>query len=114
MFNCCICSHGLGLTDLKPSIANQLEGVIMKFADPRLMILENEIRKVANHFSLDPDHLLVESFVPNGAAVLVETVGEHRVRLHINLQENRIVSAKELDSNCIDRELFKKYLEHMR
>ncbi len=86
----------------------------MKFADPRLMILENEILKVARQFSLDPDHLLVESFVPNGAAILVETVGDHRVRLHINLQESRIVSAKELNTNHIDRELFKKYLEHMR
>ncbi|MDQ7051701.1 MAG: hypothetical protein Q9P14_01910 [candidate division KSB1 bacterium] len=86
----------------------------MKFADPRLMILENEILKVARKFSLDPDHLLVESFVPNGAAVLVETVGDHRVRLHINLQESRIVSAKELNANHIDPELFKKYLEHMR
>ncbi len=86
----------------------------MKFSDPRLMILEDQIQEVARELSLDPDHLVVESFIPNSAAVFVETVGEHQFRLHVNLQEHRIVSVKELGCDRLDRAILQKYIAHMR
>ena len=86
----------------------------MKFADPRLLLFRDDISKIANTFRLDTERLLVESYIPNNHAILVESVGNHRIRLHINLQENRIISIKELGASDIDMELFQKYLEFMR
>ncbi len=86
----------------------------MKFADPRLLLFRDEICHLAQTFRLNTDRLLVESYIPNNHAIVVESVGSHRIRLHINLQENRIISIKELGAKEIDMKLFQKYLEFMR
>lgn len=86
----------------------------MKFADPRLLLFRDELIAIAHNFGLDPANVLVESFIPNNHVIVVESVGHRRVRLHINLQEKRIVSAKELGTRQLDWKLFEKYLEYMK
>ncbi|RME02131.1 MAG: hypothetical protein D6814_00190 [Calditrichaeota bacterium] len=86
----------------------------MKFADPRLLLFRDDILEIAKAFSLDSENLLVESYIPNNHAILVETVADHKFRIHVNLQEWRIVAAKELGSKQLNRALFEKYIEYMK
>ena len=86
----------------------------MKFSNPGLIFFRDEILRVADKFSLDPDNLTIESFMPGNNVILVETVGKNKFRIHINLQENRIVSAKQLDTDHVEMELFEKYTTFMK
>lgn len=86
----------------------------MKFSNPRLFFFKDEIAKMAERFRLNADDLLVESYEPRTTAIVVETVDNHRFRVHINLQENRIIAAKQLDADRVDKAKFEKYLVYMK
>lgn len=51
-----------------------------------------EISKIAAAYSLNPDNLEVEFYAPGSQAIFIETVENHRFKIHINLQEHRIIS----------------------
>ncbi|MFQ5632567.1 MAG: hypothetical protein ACE5I1_27685 [bacterium] len=86
----------------------------MKFSDPRLFIFKDDILKVAEKYRLNTEELLVETFVPRNNAIFVEGVEGNRFRVHINLQENRIVSAKQLNAHQFDKTKFAKYIDYMK
>lgn len=86
----------------------------MQFSNPRFMLFENEILAIAEKFDLKIDDLTVENFIPNSTAILVENVDGHLFRIHINLQENRIIAAKQLDSDHAEKSLFAKYTAYMK
>lgn len=87
----------------------------MKFSDPSLFFLRDDAVKVAKQYHLNTEKLLVESFVPRNNAIFVENVDGNEFRIHINLQENRIISAKLLNSKKeFDKANFKKYLAYMK
>lgn len=58
--------------------------------------LEEEILEVAEMFNFDPQHLLVEFFNPGRQGIFVEDVGEVRFRIHLSLEEKRIISVKQI------------------
>ena len=86
----------------------------MKFSDPRLFLYRDDAMRVARHYHLNPEQLVVETFVPRNNAIFVEKVDGNEFRIHINLQENRIISAKQLNENSVDKAIFQKYLDYMK
>lgn len=57
---------------------------------------ETDIAAVAGKYNLNLEGLEVESFSPTGLAILVEKIGEKRFKIHINLQEGRIIAVKQI------------------
>ena len=78
---------------------------------------ETDIAAVAEHYNLNLDHLDVEFFSPGRQAILVEEVGGHRFRVHLSLEENRIIAVKQLDNapgESASVDLFAKYKNFMK
>jgi hypothetical protein len=78
---------------------------------------ESEIAAVAKQFDFDLNNLEIEFFTPGRQAIFVETVETHRFRIHVNLEENRIISAKQLvtgPAERINEALFAKYKNFMK
>lgn len=86
----------------------------MKFANPRLIYFKDEILQVAEQYALNPDNLVVETFIPSNNAIFVETFQSNHFRIHVNLQEQRIISVKQLNAGHAEKEAFQKYTVFMK
>ncbi len=88
----------------------------MEFQLPQYRHFQKSLIQVAESFSLNPDKLKVEFFTPNCQAILVEQVDNQDFKIHINLQENRIVSFRRLsqNSNGVSESLKEKYRRYMK
>lgn len=80
--------------------------------------LDEEILNVAQRFNLDPHHLQVEFFNPGHQAIFVEEVGAVKFRIHLSLEEKRIISVKQI-SGALERspgapDHFAKYKAFMK
>ena len=70
---------------------------------------------VANRFGLHPAHLRIEFFTPNCQAILVEQVENQNYKIHITLEENRIVSIQRLNgTGGYPDHIRQKYREFMK
>jgi hypothetical protein len=58
-------------------------------------LYEEDIKKAAQRFGLDLAHLEVEFFSPGRQAILIETLGERVFRIHVSLEEGRIIAVKQ-------------------
>lgn len=70
----------------------------MEFELPQYKKFKKSLVEVAKRFSLNPDKLRIEFFTPNCQAILVEQVENQNYKIHINLEENRIVSIQRLSA----------------
>jgi len=88
----------------------------MEFKSPQFRHFKQTLTEVANRFSLDPDKLQVEFFTPNCQAIFVEDVDNQHLKIHINLQEDRIVSIQNLSTtrNGLTEHLKEKYRRYMK
>lgn len=82
----------------------------MKIANPGLAYFRPEIERLAEKFGLDRNRTLVESYVPNSTAIFVESVRDKKFRIHVNVQEGKIISAKQLSGGELDRNQLRRYL----
>jgi hypothetical protein len=57
---------------------------------------DEEILKVAETFDLDPHHLQVEFFSPDRQGIFVEAVADCKFRIHLSLEEKRIIAVKQI------------------
>jgi hypothetical protein len=76
-----------------------------------------EIAAVAEKFDLNLDHLDIEFFSPGHQGIFVETVNGRRFRIHLSLEEDRIVAVKQLDLNPSEKiaeDLLAKYKNFMK
>ena len=71
----------------------------MEFSSPQFADFTQEVEEIAERFDLDPDKLEVEFYTPNCQAIVVEEFKGHRFEIHISLEENRIISIKNLSAN---------------
>lgn len=70
---------------------------------------------MAKKFGLDPDKLKIEFFTPNRQAILVENVENQQYKIHINLEEDRIISIQRLSGEGVYPEhIRKKYRQFMK
>lgn len=86
----------------------------MKFANPGLLILEDEIKKTARRYGLNPDDLIVECYIPNNNAIFIETVDGSHFRVHVNLQEDRIIAAEQMGPEDFRPDVMRKYTTYMK
>jgi len=88
----------------------------MEFESPQFLRFKQTLTEVANRFSLNPDKLKVEFFTPNCQAIFVENVDNQHLKIHINLQENRIVSIQNLSPSRhgLTEHLKEKYRRYMK
>jgi hypothetical protein len=75
-----------------------------------------DIATVAQRFHLDLEHLQVEIFSPGRQAIFIETLDEHVFRIHLSLEEDRIVAVKQIAGPPVPQEsdLFEKYKMFMK
>jgi hypothetical protein len=88
----------------------------MEYHSPHYKHFKEDFQKIAKQFSLDPDKLKVEFYTPQCQAIFVEKVTGHSFKIHINLEENRIISVQMLNgSSSGESDLIKeKYREYMK
>lgn len=71
----------------------------MEFESVHYRHFADDFQEIAKRFCLDPDHLKVEFYTPRSQAILIEEVENQAFKIHINLEENRIISFKRLGEN---------------
>ncbi len=71
----------------------------MDFQAPHYQEYAEEFKQIAQRFDLDPKHLKVEFYLPRTQAILIEQVENQEFKIHINLEENRIISFQRLTPN---------------
>lgn len=88
----------------------------MNFHDPSLRRFEDEIIQTAKKFGLDMGNLEVEFYSPGTQAIVVERVQRWRFRIHINLEENRIISVRQIENGvaAVQPEVLAKYKVFMK
>jgi len=81
-------------------------------------LYQEDITKVAERFHLDLAHLAVEFFRPERQGIFVETVGERQFRIHVSLEEGRIIAVKQIagpdEEESAGADLFGKYKAFMK
>ncbi|MFQ5864252.1 MAG: hypothetical protein ACE5IW_03385 [bacterium] len=88
----------------------------MEFQSPHYKLFTEDFHKIAKQFSLDPDQLRVEFYAPHCQAIFVERVNGHAFKIHINLEENRIISVQMLSGSINGQSdlLIEKYRKYMK
>ena len=88
----------------------------MEFQSPHYQHYTKEFQDIAEKFSLDPENLIVEFYTPSSQAILIEQIQDESFKIHINLEENRIISIKRLgnspngNSECI-KEKYRQFMK---
>lgn len=89
----------------------------MTFSDYAFGRYETDIAAVAEKYHLNLNDLQVESFSPGRLAILVEKVGNCRFKIHLNLEESRIISVKQIAGEATlsgSEDQFAKYKSFMK
>ena len=71
----------------------------MEFHTPHYKDYIDDFQQIAEHYSLNPDKVKIEFYTPQCQAILTEEIEDHTFKIHINLEEDRIVSIKQLRGN---------------
>jgi hypothetical protein len=89
----------------------------MNYTDYAFGRFATDIAAVAQQYQLDLEGLEVELFTPGRQAIVVEAVGNQRFRVHINLEENRIIAVKQITPPLVKNagaDPFAKYKSFMK
>lgn len=76
-----------------------------------------DIATVAQQYDLQLNDLEVELFTPGRQAIVVENIGGRRFRVHLSLEENRIVAVKQISPGAFESssdDQFAKYKRFMK
>ena len=71
----------------------------MEFQLPYYRKFKKHLTEIADRYRLNPDNLKIEFFTPDCQAILIEQVENQNYKIHINLEENRIISIKRISKN---------------
>lgn len=85
----------------------------MQFANSHLKIFKDDIQKVIEKFNLSSD-VKVIAFAPGANAIFIEEKDNKHFKLHINLEENRIIAIKQMEGEKIDSGSIQKYAPFMK
>jgi len=88
----------------------------MKFQLPQYKKFRKDFIAIAKRFSLSPQHLTVEFYTPDRQVILTERVEDHDIKIHIDLEQGRIISVQSVSPglNGNFEGLTRKYREFMR
>jgi len=62
--------------------------------------LDSEVSEMVQFFKLDEKNVVVEFHTPRTQLIVVERVYPWRFRIHINVQEKRIVAVRQIEPNA--------------
>lgn len=71
----------------------------MEFYAPHYKEFSEDFEEIAKQYGLDPEKIKIEFYTPQCQAILTEEVEDQTFKIHINLEEDRIVSIKRLSGN---------------
>jgi hypothetical protein len=88
----------------------------MEYQSPHYRHFSKDLKELARRYELNPSNLTVEFYTPRHQAIVVEKLDNDEFQIHINLEENRIVSVKRLTENHNGngvhiREKYRKYMK---
>lgn len=88
----------------------------MEFNTPHYKNYLEDFKKIAKQYSLNPEKTKVEFYTPQFQAIVTEQVEDQTFKIHINLEEQRIVSIQRLTTNGNGRTeaLKDKYRKYMK
>ena len=88
----------------------------MEFQSPHYKHFSKDLKELARKYELDPQSLTIEFYTPNHQAIVIERFDEEAFKIHINLEEERIISVKRLteNGNGNGENLKKKYRKYMK
>ncbi len=88
----------------------------MTFNSPHYKDFTKEFKQIAEQYSLDPDNLAIEFYTPQSQAILVENVEDQSYKIHINLEEDRIISVQRIanSGNGNSEDIKEKYRRFMK
>ncbi len=88
----------------------------MTFNSPHYKDFTKEFKQIAEQYSLDPDNLEIEFYTPQSQAILVENVEDQSYKIHINLEEDRIISVQRIanSGNGNSEDIKEKYRRFMK
>ncbi len=88
----------------------------MNYMEYGFGLFTQDIAAAAQRFHFDLEHLEVEIFSPGRQAILVESQGERVFRIHLNLEEDRIVAVKQIAGPAVSggNDGFVKYRAYMK
>ncbi|MFQ5603355.1 MAG: hypothetical protein ACE5HS_08820 [bacterium] len=71
----------------------------MEFSVPQYKNYKKDFQQIAKQFSLDPNNLTVEFYTPHTQAIFIEQIKNQSIKIHIDLEDNRIISVKNLSES---------------
>jgi len=88
----------------------------MNYMEYGFGLFAQDIAAVAQRFGVDLQHLQVEIFSPGRQAIFIETRGEYAFRIHLSVEEDRIIAVKQVAGPVLpsDSDLFAKYKTYMK
>jgi hypothetical protein len=87
----------------------------MEFKFQHLKHFKDDFLQIAKQFGLNPERMQIEFYTPSQQVILIETVDEDDYKIHINLEEYRIISIQRV-SKPVSSDLApmkKKYRQYM-
>jgi len=88
----------------------------MDYLDGNLRRFEEEIQEMVRFFKFDEENLAVEFFTPRTQLIVVERLHPWRFRIHINVQEKRIVAVRQIENAApaVPTEILARYKAFMK
>ncbi len=86
----------------------------MEFQAPHYKNYVDDFQEIAKQYSLNPEKIKIEFYTPQCQAILIEEIENHTFKIHINLEEDRIVSIKDLTGNGNTDTFKEKYRKFMK
>jgi hypothetical protein len=88
----------------------------MEYTSAHFKRFEGELKKIAATYALNMNGLRVEFYMPGHQAIFTERIEDEAYRVHINLEENRIISIQRVSGNGKpdSEQVRKKYRQYMR
>ena len=87
----------------------------MEYKSPHFKRVEKDFKQIAGRFGLNTDGLRVEFYMPGQQAIFIEQIEDEAYKIHINLQEERIISIQRVSGNGkpYSDKIRKKYRQYM-
>jgi len=87
----------------------------MEYKSPHFKRFQNDFMKIAKRFAINTAGLKIEFYMPGQQAIFIEQIEDEAYKVHINLQEDRIISIQRVSGKGKpdSEQIRKKYRQYM-
>ena len=88
----------------------------MEYKSPHFKRFAHDFKKIAARYGLNTEGLRVEFYMPGQQAILIEKIDDEAYKVHLNLQEDRIISIQRVSGQGkpYSEKIRNKYRQYMR